>query len=274
MIVRAYAKLNLGLSVLRKRSDGFHDIDTIFALIDLFDLIGLEPNQSGISLEVKNALLPVDSDNLVYLAAQRYLEQLPQKHGVDIVLEKHIPIAAGLGGGSSDAAAVLLALKELFPSEVDILKIGKSIGSDVAFFLSGYKAAYGSSRGEVLIELELTKRPLLIINPGIAVSARDAYQELYRLDRELDVAHIVNQWNSLADPDYFNTLESSVFDFEPIVKENCDLLKGLSGVYGVLMSGSGSSCFALADSEAELKFARAQIAKQHPDFWLKICHTM
>ncbi len=272
MWIKAYAKVNLGLAVTNKRADGFHDIDTIFALIDLYDSLRLEPFPSNkIYLSVGVANLPKDQDNLVYKAAQRYLEAAQEERGVTIELEKNIPISAGLGGGSSDAAAVLQAMSEIYPSNVDLYKIALELGSDVPFFLSGLKAAHGQARGEVLEGLQLKTQNLLLVNPNIAVSAKDAYQNLAKLDNSLNVNKIIKELNTGKKPRYFNSLQAGVLRLEPKLAEVLAVLDKY--LDGVLMSGSGSTCFGLG-SVVDIELARAEINRTFPEYWTKVVKTL
>lgn len=152
MLVRAYAKINLGLRVVRKRADEFHDIETVFHRINLFDEIELTPHTKGISLRSSNTQLPRDSSNLCVQAALLFQKETNTHKGVDILLQKNIPVGAGLGGGSSDAAAVLFALSELWNTPVPfttLRELALQLGSDVPYFLLD-GTAYATGRGEML----------------------------------------------------------------------------------------------------------------------------
>ncbi len=272
MRIRAYAKVNLGLAVTNKRADGFHDIDTIFALIDLFDTLRIERFPSNkIYLSVRGANLATNEDNLVYKAAQSYLEATNEIRGVTIELEKSIPISAGLGGGSSDAAATLIALSKIYPSNLDLNKIALGLGSDVTFFLSTFKAARARARGELLDEIKLKKQNILLVNPNIAVSAKDAYQNLEGLDNKLKINKIIKQLNNYEIPEYYNSLQPGVLRLEPKIAELLEILdKNLSGV---LMSGSGSTCFGLGSAN-DIDLARAKLEKIYPKYWFKTVETL
>ena len=123
MLIKSYAKVNLGLNIIAKRGDGYHEIDTLMAQVALHDEIIIEPVRQGISLQVEGADLPTDNTNLAYRAAELYLQMSDEKRGVSMVLKKHIPIAAGLGGGSSNAGSVLRALSQIYPSNVDMFAL-------------------------------------------------------------------------------------------------------------------------------------------------------
>ena len=133
MLVKSYAKVNLGLNIIAKRGDGYHEIDTLMAQVALHDEIILEPVSQGIHLQVEGADLPTDKTNLAYQAADLYLQMANESRGVSMVLKKYIPIAAGLGGGSSNAGSVLRALSQIYPSDVDILAVSSSFGFRCSF---------------------------------------------------------------------------------------------------------------------------------------------
>ena len=168
-MVKAHAKVNLGLNIVAKRGDGYHEIDTLMARLKLHDVVTLEPTDNsvvqGVTLSVSGADLPEDASNLAYRAAQRYLEAAGETRGIRLSLDKHIPVAAGLGGGSSNAAAVLRGLAELYTSEVDLEALAKVLGSDVPFFLLNTPAARGRGRGEKLEPLPLPTLHLVLVNP-------------------------------------------------------------------------------------------------------------
>ena len=274
MKLEAYAKLNLGLSVLSKRADGFHELDTVFARIDVHDTLELEPQASGIDLSITGANLPTDSNNLCYRAAEIYLRKANIRTGVAISLEKRIPIAAGLGGGSADAAAALRALAEIYPVEVDLLGLAAELGSDVAFFVLDVPAARGQGRGEVLEPLNLPKLDLVLINPGIHVSAGEAYAALDTVTPPLKLEAILGSVaNPNQEPSYFNALQPGVLKAHPDIEA---VLSALSeaGLRGALLSGSGSTCFAVARDKSEATKVAASLSTEHPHWWVQAAETL
>lgn len=183
--LRSPAKLNLFLKVLNKREDGYHNLITIFERIDLFDKIFLKLNKNGnIRIFCNNPDVPRGPKNLVYKAAQYLRQKFSISHGVDIKIQKNIPVAAGLGGGSSNAATVLLGLNRLWklhlkPSE--LLFIAKTIGSDVAFFLHDFPWALGTQRGDDIKKLNIrTKLWHVLVVPRVKIYSRDVYAGLKR----------------------------------------------------------------------------------------------
>lgn len=272
--VLAPAKVNLGLSVLGRLSSGYHELHTVFAALEVGDRLWLEPAPEGIELEVTGAPLAPGPANLAYRAAEAYLEAAGWPGGVRIRLEKHLPLAAGLGGGSSDAAAVLRALTELYPAPLDLPGLALRLGADVPFFLNP-GLAEGRGVGERLRPLEPLGLHLVLINPGIAISAAEAYAHLRPQEWQpaLDVPAILEALRAGAPPPYWNTLEGPVFRLEPrLVQLKSELQK--AGLFGVLMSGSGSTLFGLARDVAEASAIAEGLRKRHPGFWVQATHTV
>jgi 4-diphosphocytidyl-2-C-methyl-D-erythritol kinase len=260
----------LGLSVLGRRDDGFHDIDTVMARLALCDELIIEPIPGGIELEVRGAALPGGIDNLAYRAAALYLAAADVPRGVRMVLDKRIPVAAGLGGGSADAAAVLRALAKLYPSGLELRHLAEELGSDVPFFLLDAGAARAQGRGERLTQLELPCLHLVLVNPGIEVKAGEAYAALQGFTPPLAVEALVSRLAAGTEPDYFNALQPSIVARYPAIGEGLRAL-ATAGLKGVLMSGSGTTCFGLAASQAEAEAVAARLASVHPQWW--VCAT-
>lgn len=265
----AYSKINLGLQVLNLREDGYHNINTVFYLINLYDKIDFSLNDkieihtspdSGIVLE----------ENLIYKAAKLFFETTGVEGGVRVDLTKNIPIGAGLGGGSSDAVTTIIALNRLYKTGCThntMRDIANKIGSDCAFFLCGSKTAAGSGRGEILSWLQ--KRldcSVAIVNPGIHISTPLAYKKLGRTAEKIEqisFSHIIaNDKISISDykDKIFNDFESVVFDMHPeIAKIKEELYK--IGADFALMSGSGSTVFGLFTKAIELDELQAHFPK-------------
>lgn len=274
MEVLAPAKVNLGLSVLGRLPSGYHQLHTVFAALAVGDRLWIEPIPEGIQLTVQASGLSAGPDNLVYGAAQAYLQAADLQAGVRITLQKNLPLAAGLGGGSSDAAAVLKALARLYPAPVDLPALALKLGADVPFFL-GAGLAEGRGIGEVLTPLPPLGAHLVLVNPGIAVSAAEAYKHLQpeEWQPELDVWGILKALQAGEEPPYWNTLESPVFRLQPYLAELKIELRR-AGLYGVLMSGSGSTVFGLARDAGEAHSIAAKLRERHPGFWIVATQTV
>ncbi len=263
---RSYAKINLYLDVLDKRPDGYHNIETVFQTVDLWDALSFEEAPCEISLECVGAELPCDSTNLVYRAALLLRNHAGVRQGVRMRLEKHIPVAAGLAGGSGNAAAALIALNALWRMDLPEAKLAElalELGSDVPYCLQGgAKAATG--RGECLEALPLPP-PMwfVLVHPPIAVSTRSIYTSPY-LVRNLEPAldgrtpSFRRALERLEAGDIagavFNRMETAAFRHYPplqAIKER--LLE--AGCSAAAMSGSGPTMFGVCHSEAQAQLA-------------------
>ena len=247
--VKTPAKINFGLNVVSKRPDGFHNIETIFYPIDIFDVITFSESDEFI-FETDNETLNSEKDNLI-IKAKLVLEDFTKKKlNLKIHLSKKIPIGAGLGGGSSDAAAVLKTLNKLFGLGVDSLKLNEiaaKIGSDVPFFLNPYPS-FASSRGEVLEQIEFKiDYSIFLINPGIFVSTKWAYEKVMPAKPDLSLLDSYKRGRLKLE----NFKKYIKNDFEKPVMEEFQAIRKLKdelyemGADFALMSGSGSSLFAI-----------------------------
>src|SRR6266404_4409006 len=178
MQILAPAKINLSLRILNRRPDGFHEIETFVSPVSLYDKIEIEKQNRWIDFSCDDPTLATGDDNLVVRAAKLFFDQTKIKSGVSIQLQKKIPHGAGLGGGSSDAAAILRALSQLFETKLareELAKLGSTIGSDVPFFLFE-SAAICKGRGEIVEPTKLQRKfSILLLKPGFGVSSAWAY---------------------------------------------------------------------------------------------------
>lgn len=249
MKLRAHAKINIGLHVLGKRTDGFHDLETIFHEINMYDEIELETHEE-LMMTADSILVPIDETNLCLRAAQLLQSELKVQQGAMIHLKKNIPVGAGLGGGSSDAAAVLLGLNKLWGLKLKnnkLRKIAAEIGSDVPFFIEG-GTAYATGRGEILQHFELdVPFWIVLVTPPRHVSTAWAYQNL-KSDRQGKVVDLRNALTEqIQKPKKLNAIvqndfEPSVFEAHPEILRTKEKLKDCGAVFS-LMTGSGSSVF-------------------------------
>lgn len=240
------AKVNFFFKVIRKRSDGYHEIASLYQAVSLGDHLYLRVNASKDSFRCEGLDLPFDNSNLVFKALLIFRKMTNLLFFVDIVLEKRIPIMAGLGGGSSNGASTLWALNELFGrplSHDQLQEAGSSLGSDLAFFFSS-GSALCYSRGERCEDIDFIKTHFFIAKPSFGMSTPDVYKHL-QLEK-LEDNHAQTALNSYASGsfDFFNDLESSAFALNPSL---ADLKRQLlnSGFEKVVMTGSGSAfiCF-------------------------------
>ena len=275
MQVRAPAKINLSLRILGKRADGFHEIETLIAPISLFDEIKIEKQSRWIDFACDDSSIPSGAENLVVRAATSFFEATKIKRGVAIKLSKRIPHGAGLGGGSSDAASTLVALNELFEAKLsreELAKLATSIGSDVPFFLFR-SAAICRGRGEMVTPAKLSKSlSILLLKPEFGVPAAVAYQR-WEKSREIpDVAYAAQEFEGQG---FINDLERPVFEkFVFLAQLKMWLLKQ-SEVGTALMSGSGSTLFAVMRKNGDIDLL-ADRAKAELDskLWTYGCETI
>ncbi len=259
--IKAPAKINLSLDVLHKRDDGYHEVKMVMSQVDLSDRLDLEIREDGkITIELSEGFLPVDQRNLAYQAASLLQHRYDIKLGVSIYIHKHIPVAAGLAGGSSDAAAVLKGLNELWEiglSTADVAALGSEIGSDVSFCVYG-GTALATGRGEIIKPLPSPPPCWVILaKPPIGVSTREIYQRMKIENPPKEVASekIIkaiesNDYREICN-NLFNSLENVTLPLYPEVKRIKERMLD-SGVDAALMSGSGPTVFGLVKKESRI----------------------
>jgi 4-diphosphocytidyl-2-C-methyl-D-erythritol kinase len=260
----SFCKINLLLNILGKRPDGFHELETIMHPVGLYDRLSFDRAGQEIKLTCNDPILPVHSKNLVFRAAALFLKKAAINEGVRIRLDKRIPISAGLGGGSGNAAATFLALNELFgrPLAPAILQeLAAVLGSDVPFFLQN-QPALATGRGEIIQPLEffpaLRSAHILLIHPGFGISTSWAYQQLGRYpEAQNDRAGRAGKLAALlragdragAGREFYNSLEAPALHKYPLLELFQQFLRE-NGAWAALMSGSGSTTFALVETKA------------------------
>lgn len=273
-VVRAPAKLNLRLVVLAREESGYHQIETLFVAIGLSDRLRVERGGGELVLRVHGHDAGAPEQNLVYRAALAFFQEVEMEAEAAIELEKRIPVAAGLGGGSSDAAATLLALNRLYgePLRQDrLLRLAVKLGCDVAFFLAPTPLALAWGRGERVLALPpLPSAPVLVAVPGPEIETAAAYRWLAarRAGAVVHASGLLLQPKALGDWDAVARL--AVNDFEPVVFAEYPHLARLKREMEdteprvVLLSGSGSALFATYRTEDELERAHASLSHRSP----------
>jgi 4-diphosphocytidyl-2-C-methyl-D-erythritol kinase len=267
--IRSFAKINLALSVLGKRTDGYHDIQTVFQTVNLSD--ELEFRESP-HLELFCQDLPGirQEENLVWKAAVKLASISPHNRGAAITLKKRIPAGAGLGGGSGNAAATLLGLHrfwELNLADSALLSLAEGLGSDVPFFLTG-GTALGTGRGEIIHSLaDFPSKHLVIVFPGIQVPTAEAYRSLnlgltsghqdHRIQRLIGQAQAGDDCLI----GIFNDFEATILAAYPPIREAKSFLE-MRGATATLLSGSGSSVFGFFSNEESAFAASREVSRQ------------
>ena len=268
MRLRALAKINLGLDILRKREDGYHEVRMIMQTIQMYDVLEIRRvKKPGISLSVNYPYIPNDERNLVYKAAKLLMDEFQVKSGVDIRLEKFIPVAAGMAGGSSDAAAALVGINRLFKlglSEKDLMDRAVNIGADVPYcVMRGTALAEGI--GEKLTRI--TPVPdcfVLIGKPGINVSTKAAYESLQldKITTHPDIDGMIKDiecGNLLAMTQKMgNVFEPGIIGKYPVIGEIKELMEA-HGALKAMMSGSGPTVFGIFDDRKKMEAAAAAL---------------
>jgi len=270
---KAPAKINLYLRVVNKRSDGYHDIISLMQLISLQDELDFVETDTGIKVKCPGSALPEDETNLVYRAAAGFYAKTGIKPGIGITVQKHIPVGAGLGGGSSDAATTLLAMNDLYNSPLsraELLQLGESLGADVPFFIFG-KPAWASGKGEILTEApSLPLFWIVLINPRFQVSTGEVYQGLnLRLTKKI-IKYSIPCFSSVkeAAAGLANDLERVTFTLHPdLEKIKTFLLE--NGALGAAMTGSGPTMFGIF-TDADSAQRAEKISARRND-WLTFC---
>ena len=255
---KCYAKINLSLDSLFKREDGYHEIDTIMTRISLFDKLKIEKNNiNEIRIRTNSELLSKENikDNLIY-KAWNILKDKVKSPGVDVYLEKNIPIAAGLAGGSTNCAEMILALNDLWNLKMEdkeIFEIGKSLGADIPFFFLK-KSARAQGIGEILSEFNINlDMKILLVNDGTAISSNFVYKRLKdygTIDTEKIIKGLEVADKNIVD-DFSNVMEDVVYENFPHLLDIKKRIENL-GAKKVLLSGSGASIFAVFFDEKKL----------------------
>ncbi len=269
--IQSGCKVNLFLNVLRKREDGFHELETVMQPLALFDRLSIvSKSEPGIELACDHPEVPLGADNLIHRAASRFQERFGRSEGLQISLEKRIPVAAGVGGGSGNAAATLLGLNRYYdePLSLETLEeIGAELGSDIPFFLRP-GPALATGRGERVESLApfelLSGAGLVLVNPGFGISTPWAYQNLDLAENpgnrpDQTAAEFVAQlrtgeWDRFTNS-LFNSLEQPVFKKYPVLYEVRQALVD-AGADAALLSGSGATVFGLVRSFSDAETVR------------------
>ena len=265
--LKAPAKVNLFLEILGKRDDGYHEIETIMQEIDLADSLQFEETQEGVTLECNDKNIPANQDNLVCKAANLILEECGIKKGVLINLEKNIPVGAGLGGGSSDAATTLKALNSLWKvglNNEELMEFAAKLGSDIPFFING-KTALCRGRGELITPVEVRNRmDYIILFPRVHISTETIYKNL-KIDltkKRKDVSFFLDALKYSESVGIgkllFNRLEEVIFTTYPDLLQVKHSLEFFD-FCGLSISGSGSAFFGLCKDRHQAEAIKSKV---------------
>ena len=267
-IARSYAKVNLTLDVLAKRSDGYHDVEMIMQTLSLFDLVLVDKSEADISISTNLKFLPCNEKNIAYKAAQTFFNYTNINNGCKIMIHKNIPVAAGLAGGSGNAAAVLCALDKLYNTNLsleELYKLGSDLGADVPYCIKG-GTALATGIGEKITPLpDLPSCTILIVKPPISVSTAAIYQAIdsseiaERPDTQAMISAITNKDIKAISSNLSNVMGVVTENLHPIIKGIRRKMM-LNGALGSVMSGSGPTVFGIFPDYATAK-------KSHDSFY-------
>lgn len=270
--LKALAKINLGLDVVRRREDGYHEVRMIMQTIHLYDRLDIKrTKESGIQIQTNLSFLPVNENNLIYKAAKLLMDEFSITDGVSVKLDKRIPVAAGMAGGSTDAAAMLFGMNRLFSlglTKRQLMERGVQIGADVPYcIMRGTALAEGI--GEELSPLApMVKCPVLIAKPSISVSTKFVYQNLKLDDTTIhpDIDLLIEDIKAKNLHDIAahmgNVLETMTIPNYPVIDEIKKHMLS-HGAVGAMMSGSGPTVFGLFEDEATAKKAYTAMRSSH-----------
>ncbi|HEY2330262.1 MAG TPA: 4-(cytidine 5'-diphospho)-2-C-methyl-D-erythritol kinase [Verrucomicrobiae bacterium] len=279
MRLKSPCKVNLLLNILGKRADGFHELETVMQPVNICDELDFERGGNGVRLSCSNPELPCDSKNLVHRAATSFLAAAKISDGVKIHLQKNLPLAGGIGGGSANAAVTFSALNGLFGQPLlpeKLHELAAALGSDIPFFLHD-QPALATGRGEKVRTLEnfpaLRGKAFFLVHPGFGISTPWSYQNLARFPKDqngmpgraekLVAALRSNNWPAIADG-FYNSLEAPAFDKFPVLQLYKEFLRE-NGALVSLMSGSGSTTFAIAENLAAAENLAEKFKSQFGD---------
>lgn len=265
--IKANAKINLSLDVIRKREDGYHEVRMIMQSIGLHDDVVINAMDTGIEVTCNRHWVPTGSENIAYKAARALMDKCGLKKGIRIKIHKNIPVAAGLAGGSTDAAAVLKGMNMLFSlnlSEKDLMILGKQVGADVPFCIKG-GTMLAEGIGEVLTDIKpFSNVCIVLVKPKIGVSTAWVYNNLNlkNITSRPDTDSLIK---AIEDNDLYyiagnmrNVLESVTIEKYTVIKEIKDKLVEL-GALGSMMSGSGPTVFGIFENEQKARYAYQKI---------------
>lgn len=268
IIIESYGKVNLGLDVLYKREDGYHEIKSVMQEIALGDRLIFNQIDKGIIIESNEKEMPLDSRNLVYKVWKRLKAITGINKGIHVKIEKNIPLAAGLAGGSSNAAASLKALNQLWDlkfSQEELMDIGKDLGADIPFCLLG-GTALAQGIGEKLRKLNsFSDKYILLCNPGISISTPYVYRQMNLNGERLDIDGLIEGIKEdnikLVAEKLANKMEDLVIGEYPIIQDIKETMIE-NGALGSLMSGSGPTVFGLYDDKEKMEYSHRLLSKK------------
>jgi len=276
MLVKAYAKINISLDVVGKREDGYHLLKMIMQNIDLYDLLKFNKVASGINITCNKSYVPTNEKNLVYKAAKLFMDTYDINTGVDVYIKKNIPVAAGMAGGSTDAAATLVAMNKLFEinaSNKELMELGLKIGADVPYCIVG-GTALCEGIGEVISPLKPFKNHILVVvKPGFGVSTKDVYQglDINKVFKHPDTEGLIK---AMEEDDLRFVCENMKNILENVTLRKHYVLRGIKremcelGAMGAMMSGSGPTVFAFFEDMQRAQHCYDKMKEKYKEVYI------
>jgi 4-diphosphocytidyl-2-C-methyl-D-erythritol kinase len=276
MLVKAYGKINISLDIVGKREDGYHLLKMIMQSVDLYDSMSFQKCNKGINISCNKPYIPTDEKNLVYKAAKLFMDTYNISEGVNIYLKKNIPVAAGMAGGSTDAAAVFKTLKQLFQIDIDdneLMNLGVQIGADVPYCIMG-GTALCEGIGDIITPLAPFKNHILIlVKPNFGVSTKEVYKNLdiSKIFKHPDTVAIIKAMEEEKLEDVCNgmknLLENVTLRKYPVLKRiKEDMIR--MGAMGAMMSGSGPTIFAFFDDMLKAQRCYDKFKTQYKEVYI------
>jgi len=280
---KAPAKINLTLEVVKKLPNGYHELRSVMTKLEnVFDevMIKFYPDKKGIKIKSNSKEIPLDGSNICYKAAEKYFSRIRKEIGIVIEIKKNIPTGAGLGGGSSDGAAVLKMLNKFFKNKVsdkDLEEMASEVGKDVPIFLSPKNSAFLDRMGDrIKKNANLPKLNFVLVNPGIHISTPWAFGEMHKHDNLGNKGMSAKMFKYVQEKNVNKIIVGLYNDFEPIIEKRCPIIKEIknklikAGASGALMTGSGSTVFGIFKSKKDASKAKAIMKKHYPKFFVEI----
>lgn len=276
MLLKAYAKINISLDIVGKRKDGYHLLKMIMQTIDLYDLISISSIESGIKLSCDKQYIPTDEKNIAYMAAKLFMDTYNIKSGISIEINKNIPVAAGLAGGSTDAAAVLKAMRDIFnidASDEKLMKLGLKLGADVPYCILG-GTALCEGIGEKITPLKSFKDKILVlVKPNFGVSTKEVYKnfDIERVfkhpDTDVLISAMENNDLEFVSKNMKNLLENVTIKKYNVLKNIKDSMIRY-GALGSMMSGSGPTIFGFFDDMLKAQLCFESIKEKYEEVYI------
>ena len=275
-IVKSYAKINLTLDVLGKMENGYHEIESIMQTVNLFDLIIIDRTTKDINIHTNLKFLPTNEKNIAYKASKLFFDETGIDGGVKILIHKNIPVAAGLAGGSGNAAAVLIALNILYNANLSnekLFEMGKSLGADVSYCMMGGTVVARGIGEKLTVVDDMPKSTVLLVKPPINVSTQSIYEYLdeFEIEKHPDVTNMLdgikNKDLNKISRELCNVMEIATTKIHPVIKGIKEKMM-LNGAKGAIMSGSGPTVFGLFDDYNVAKLSHDSFSKLYKDVYL------